>query len=80
MVVCSEHVQDLAFAPSPSEVAVGLGPFCILWHIIALNCTCLKLYLVPYSFFVLLLGEIQVQALQQRVLVPGPSLSQCEQV
>lgn len=37
----------------------------------------------PLPFLCMLLPQevfVQVQALQQRVLVPGPSLSQCEQV
>ena len=42
-----------AFAPGSSEVAVGLfWSFCILLSIICPSCTCTKLFLVPYSFFV----------------------------
>lgn len=33
--VCRAHVQYFAFAPSASEMAVGLWPFCILLFIIA---------------------------------------------
>ena len=58
--LCRGHAQYSAFAPDPpafapgsSEVAVGLlGLFCVLLSIIFPSCTCMQLFLVPYSFFV----------------------------
>lgn len=50
--VCRDHVQLPAFAPGSSEVALGLWPFCILLFSLCLNCPCVWLFLVLYSFFI----------------------------
>ena len=69
--------QPPAFAPSSSEVALGLFWFLfILLSRICPDWACTQLFLVPYKFLCILLLEemfVQVQALQQKV--PGPSLS-----
>ena len=50
--VCSDHARSPAFALDTSEVAVGFWSFCIFLFIICPNCPCMKLFLVPCSFFV----------------------------
>ena len=44
--VCRDQVQDPAFAPGTSEVAVGLWPFCILLFIFCPSSACVRLFLV----------------------------------
>lgn len=46
-----DHVQLPAFAPGSSGVALSLWPFCILLFTMCLNCPCMWLSLVLYSFF-----------------------------
>ena len=65
-------VQYPAFAPSTSEVAVGLCPSCILLIIIA-SYSCVLLLLVPYIFFEFCWLRRCLSRCKCRV--PGPSLS-----
>ena len=53
-VVCRGHAQYPAFAADSSKVAFGVfWSFCILFlYLIRSYCTCMKLFLIPYSFFV----------------------------
>ena len=50
-VVCRGHAQCPAFAAGSSEVTVGFLVF-VSFVQIGLNCACVQLFLVPYSFFV----------------------------
>ena len=50
-VVCRGHTQYLAFAADSSKVAF-FWSFYVLLSIIFSYCTCIKLVLVPYTFFV----------------------------
>ena len=49
--VCRDRARDPAFAPGTLEVAVGFWPFGALF-VICPNCPRVRLFLVPYSFFV----------------------------
>ena len=51
--VCRGHAQFPAFAPGSSKVAVGFYGLLVSFGFrICLNCSCMQLFLVAYSFFV----------------------------
>ena len=78
-VVC-RVLQHPIFPHHSSEVAVGFfWSFCILLSIICPNCTCMQLFLVPYSFFVFCCLRRRLSRCKncsKGSQVPGPSLSQ----
>lgn len=51
-VLCLDHALYPDFALSTSAATVGFWLSCVLLCIIGLNCACMKLLLVSYSFFV----------------------------
>ena len=48
---CRDHAQDPAFVPGTSEVAIEFWP--------SVSCSCVQLFLIPYSFFVFCLREVR---------------------
>ena len=71
--VCRVHAEYPAFAPGSSKVAVGFL-VSVSFARICPNCVCVRLLLVPYSFFVFCcsrtsVSKASIAVLQQRV--PG---------
>ena len=85
-VVCRGRVQYPAFAPGTSKVAAGFLVWVFLFLFFSYlvvqnlpNCTCMQLFLVPYSFFLFCCLRRCLSRYKhycKRSYVLGPSLSQ----
>ena len=60
LVLCAGII--FAFAPGTAAVAVGFWSFCILLFKICPKCTCMQLFLGPYSLYSLDPGEVYPDA------------------
>ena len=85
--MCRGCVQYPAFAPDTSKVAAGFLVWVFFFFFFFLylvvqnlpNCSCIQLFLVPYSFFLFCCLRKCLSRCRhccKRSYVPGPSLSQ----